>query len=159
MALKADRIVIDTDVTLTCESAASRGVTLVHLTAGSGIALGDSAGKADLKADPSGYKVAGILMNDVVSIDETLYHRNFHKDTTKVAERCTILRKGTVTTDKVTGSPTAGSTAYLTANGVLTPTKSTTGGLVATPPVGEFKGLKDENGYAKVDINLPFPTV
>jgi hypothetical protein len=33
------------------------------------------------------YKVAGLLINDVVNVDETRYHRNFHKDETKVNER------------------------------------------------------------------------
>lgn len=159
MALKGDRVVLETDITMTCASVASRGVVLVIKTAGSGVSLGDTAGVADLVAAPSGYKVAGLLMNDVVNVDQTRYHRNFHKDETQVTERCTLLRKGKVTTDKYTGSPTAGATAYLTANGVLTPTKSTTGGLVATPPVGEFKGLPDEAGYVTVEINLPFPTV
>lgn len=155
MALKADRSIIETDITQTCPSVAERGVTLVYSTGGSGVALGASAGASDLVANPSGYKVAGLLLNDVVSVDETRYHRNFHKDETKTGERCTLLRKGRVTTNKVTGTPTAGATAYLTTNGVLTPTLSATGGLAATPKVGVFAGAKDESDYVTVDINLP----
>lgn len=159
MALKGDRVIIETDITLTCESAASRGVILCHKTAGSGVALGDTAGQADLIAAPSGYKVAGLLLNDVVDIDETRYHRNWHKQEQKKSERCTLLRKGKVTTNALSGSPNAGDPAYLTANGQVTPTKSTTGGLVATPPVGEFKSKKDENGYVTIELNLPFPVI
>lgn len=155
MALKGERVILETDITLTCESAASRGVVLVHKTSGSGVALGESAGEADLLAAPSGYKVAGLLLNDVVSVDETRYHRNFHKDETKAGERCTLLRKGRVTTDKITGTPAVGDTAYLTANGVLTPTMSTTGGLAATPKVGQFVSIKDASGFVSVDLNLP----
>lgn len=161
MALKGDRVVLETDITLTCATATARGFVLVHSTSGSGVAIGESAGGADLVAAPSGYKVAGLLMNDVVSVDETRYHRNFQKDETLINERCTLLRKGRVTTNALVAgqTPAVGGTAYLGADGKVTATKSTTGGLAATPPVGEFKSIKDENGYVCVEINLPFPVV
>lgn len=155
MALKGDRSIIETDITLTCESTTERGVTLVYRTAGSGAALGASAGKADLVANPSGYKVAGLLLNDVASVDVTLFRLNSHKDERLVGERCTLVRKGRGTTNKVTGAPTNGATAYLTANGNITPTRSATGGEVATPKVGVFAGAKDQDGFAAVDIDLP----
>ncbi len=157
MALKGDRVVIETDVTMTCESATLRGVGLIIKTSGSGVAIGDSAGKADLAADPSGSKFAGLLMNDVVNVDQTRYHRNFHKDETMISERCTLMRKGKITTDKVTGSPSPGDPAYLVANGVFSPTRSATGGIVASPFAGEFKSLKDADGFATIEFNLPFP--
>jgi hypothetical protein len=50
--------------------------------------IGDGRGKADLYTDPSG-KVAGLLLNDVVDVDETRYHRNFQKDEMKKGERVT----------------------------------------------------------------------
>jgi len=155
MALKGERVILETDITLTCESVASRGVVLVHKTSGSGAALGDTAGEADLVSNPSGYKVAGLLLNDVVDVDETRYHRNFHKDETKKGERCTLLKKGRVTTNKIIGTPAVGDTAYLDSSGNLTPTAHSTGGLVAKPKVGQFVSIKDENGYATVDVNLP----
>lgn len=155
MGLKGDRVILETDITMTCDSVASRGVTLVIKTGGSGVNLGDTAGAADLVANPSGYKVAGLLLNDVVDVDTTRYHLNFHKDERLVGQRSTLLRKGRVTTDKVSGTPTAGATAYLTTNGNLTPTVSATGGVTATPKVGVFAGALDENGFAAVDINLP----
>lgn len=155
MTLKGERVVLETDITLTCDSEAEAGVVLCYETDGSGVALGDRAGEVDLIAAPSGYKVAGLLMNDVEDVDETQHHRNFHKDVTKPGERCTLLRKGRVTTNKITGTPAVGGTAYLTANGVLTPTMSATGGIVATPKVGQFVSLKDENGYVTVDVMLP----
>lgn len=155
MALKGPRVTVETDISYTCSNAAERGVILVLSTSGSGISQGDSAGIATLSASASGTKVLGMLDNDVVSLDETLYHRNFHKDTTKTGERCTLLVKGRRTTNKVTGTPAVGDVAYLTSNGVLTPTLSTTGGLVATPKVGRFESILDENGYVEVSINLP----
>jgi hypothetical protein len=153
MALKGERVVIETDITRTCESVAGRGIIVGGLTAGSGVALGASAGKGDVFA--SGMVPAGLLMNDVVNVDESRYHRNFHKDEMKIGERATLLRKGRVTTDQVTGTPTDGAAAYATTNGQLTPTLSATGGLVATPKVGQFRGVKDEGGFVTVDVMLP----
>lgn len=155
MALKGDRVIIETDISLTCESVAERGVILCKHTDGSGAAIGDLAGKADLYASASGKKPAGLLMGDVVNVDLTRYKLNQHKDEVPVGNRVTLLRKGSVVTNKVTGTPAFGDKAYLTSNGVLTPTLSSTGGLVATPLIGEFKGGLDEAGYVKVDINLP----
>lgn len=155
MALKGDRVVLETDISMTCASVAERGVVLCYATSGSGVNIGDKAGGADLYASASGKIPVGMLMNDVVSTDQTRYHLNFHKDEKVTGQRCTLLRKGRLTTDKVTGSPTAGATAYLTANGVVTPTLSATGGLAATPKVGIFRSIKDEAGFVEVEFNLP----
>lgn len=155
MALRGDRLVIETDITMTCPTATLRGVVLCFSTQGSGVALGDSAGVADLFANPSGHSPAGMLMNDMVNIDQTRFHKNFHKDEVQVGNRCTLLKKGRLTTDQVTGAPAAAGTAYLTANGQLTPTLSATGGLVATPRVGQFRGGVDESNFVTVDIDLP----
>ena len=155
MALKGDRIIVENDITQTCESVTSRGVVLCFKTAGSGVGIGDYAGQSDLYADPSGHIPAGLLLNDVVNVDQTRYHKNFHKDETLISQRCNLLKKGRVTTDQVSGSPTAGNTAYLTTNGQLTPTVSATGGTAATPKVGQFQSAKDENGYATVEVLLP----
>jgi hypothetical protein len=155
MALKGERKVIEDEINLTCESVAEAGTVLCYKTAGSGVATGDRQNEADLYANPSGKVPAAMLMVNVVSVDETRYHRNFHNLESLVGEPAYMARKGRFVTNKVTGTPTVGATAYLTASGVLTPTLSTTGGLVATPKVGQFSGVLDENGYASVDINLP----
>jgi hypothetical protein len=155
MALKGDRVVLETDITLTCDYVTDRGVVVVYGKNGSGIALGSSAGDTTVKANPSGQKVAGLLMNDIVNVDETRYHRNFHKDEKLVNERVTLLKKGRVTTNKVVGTPSVGDTAYLDSSGCLIPTLHATGGIVARPKVGQFVSIKDENGYVAVDINLP----
>ena len=140
---------------MTLNDVAAPGKFLVYSTAGSGIALGDSAGVTTLSASASGTKPHGILLQNFVNIDQTRYHRNFHKDEQVIGERANVLRKGWVVTNCYTGSPTKGDKAYLTANGEVTPTLSTTGGLVATPLVGEFGGAPDEDSYVKLHINLP----
>ncbi len=162
MALLQDRVIIETDIYHTCPTATQRGVVLTEGTSGSGVGIGDSAGVADFpggstSASPSGYRVAGLLLNDMVNIDLTRYHLNFQKDEVQVGNRCTLLRKGRVTTNAIAGgvTPVVGDAAYLTTAGNLTNTKSTTGGLAATPKVGEFRTGLDENGYATVDVQLP----
>lgn len=154
MALRGDRQVIQTDISYTLNDVAAPGVVLCFSTQGSGMALGDMAGLVTLHATGSGQVVAGVLLNNFVNINQTLYHRNFHKDEHVIGERCTILRKGWVVTDKVTGTPALGNKAYLTANGVVTPTLGT-GGIVGNPLVGTFGGAKDEDGYVKLEVNLP----
>lgn len=144
-----------TDITKINVSAATRGVILCHYTSGSGAGIGDTAGSVSKSASASGAKVAGLLLNDQVSLDETLYERSRQKDVMLVNERCTLGRQGTWYTDEISGSPAVGDTAYLTANGQVTPTMSATGGLVATPKVGQFSTIKNENGFAGLELNLP----
>lgn len=161
MALRENRKIYQDEVRFSCESAGTPGVVLCFKTAGSGINLDLTAAECDLYADPSGKKPAGVLMHEVLAstFDDTRYHRNFHQSPapTKAGEPCYMATEAKLVTDKVTGSPTPGATAYLTADGVVTPTKSATGGLVATPPVGTFLSGKDADGYAEVHYKLPFP--
>lgn len=156
MALKPDRNILETDISLVCNDVHEKGKVLVYGTAASGAGVVEP-GVCSLVSNPSGYKVAGLSLANFVNIDQTRYHRNFHKDEQVIGEKAPLLRKGYVVTDQIASgtSPTAGSKAYLTSNGQLTPTVSATGGEVATPPVGEFATSKDENGYAKVYIELP----
>ena len=159
MALRGDRLIIETDITNVLNDVAVPGDVLCYKTAGSGVALGDTSGVVQLAANPSGLKPVGILLNNFVTLDQTRYHKNFQRDEMVIGDKCTVLRKGWVITNQVTGVPTGkGDKAYLTTNGDLTPTVSTTGGVAATPLVGEFQGLVDENGYVKVEVNLPGPT-
>jgi len=153
--LKADRVILETDISMSCPTVAERGLVLCLKTDGSGAAIGDTAAVADLLASPSGKAVAGLLMCDVVNVDTTRYRLNAHKDEVAIGNRVTLLRKGSVVTNEYTGTPKFGDTAYLTANGILTPTLSATGGLLATPKVGQFKSGPDEAGYVKLDVNLP----
>lgn len=73
--------------------------------------------------------------------------------------KVTVLRKGWVVTDSISGTPTVGQVAYLNVGA--------TGGLISggdnadflgsgigSLAVGRFLSVKDEDGYAKVEINL-----
>lgn len=154
MALKSDRNVLETDISLVCNDVVSKGLVLVYGTAASGVG-NETPGVATLVTNPSGYKVAGLTLASFVSIDQTRQHRNFHKDEQVIGEKAPLLRKGYVVTDAVAGTPAPGAPAYLVGTGVLSTVVSSTGGEVATPLVGVFATAKDESGFAKVYINLP----
>jgi len=148
MALKGDRNVLETDISFFINVEAEKGQLLCVGTQGSGAAMDHAE---QLATTASGTNVPlGIILNDVVDIDQTRQHINWHKDEVQKGSKCTILTKGTVVTDKITGNPTAGMVAYLNANGTI--------GAQAhgeTTAVGRFLSTKDADGYAKVAINLP----
>jgi hypothetical protein len=148
MALKSDRYELQTDISFFYnEGAATRGGVVVHDTAGSGAAM--DQGVNLVKYATSGVPV-GILLNDVVNKDLTRTHLNQHKDEVQKGGKVTVLRKGYVVTSNVTGSPLAGATAYrctVTAGNIST--------VASGNAIGAFVSTKDEDGYAKVEVNLP----
>ena len=148
MALKGDRHELDTDISFFMDVTAEKG-ELVHLsTGGSGAAMDNSSALA-VTVTGDGSQPLGILLNDVVDIDQTRTHLNWHKDEVQKGGKVTILTKGWVVTDKVTGTPAAGAVAYVNADGTV---GAISGGSSA---VGRFLGSVDSDGYIKVSINLP----
>jgi hypothetical protein len=147
MALKSDRYELQTDISFFYnEGTATRGCVVVHDTAGSGAAM--DQGVNLVKKHTSGVPV-GVLLNDVVNKDLTRTHLNQHKDEVQKGGKVTILRKGYVVTNAITGTPSAGDSAY--ASEVVAGNVATSG----TYTVGRFVSTKDEDGYAKVEVNLP----
>jgi len=155
MALREDRKINHSEVNYQLNDVAAPGVFLCFKTAGSGSAEGDNQGVVQLASSPSGLTPCGVLLQNFVSIDTTKYHENWHKEEQVVGTNCQFATDGWVVTNMISGTPTLGAKAYLTTNGNVTPTKSATGGLAATPYVGEFQGIKDEAGYVKVAFKLP----
>lgn len=164
MALKGDFYNIYSDPHSRCFDVAAKGKFVCYggagsgavtgFTGGSGNALDDTGGfqRCQLASNPSGLIPFGILRTDVVSVDLTRYHLNFHKlDEVQVGSKVNVGRKGWWYTNCISGTPKSSDKAYLTSNGEVTPTN---GGLAATPLVGEFMTAKDEDGYAKVWVNL-----
>ena len=149
MALKSDRLELQTDISFFYNAGtATRGCVVVHDTAGSGAAM--DQGVNLVKKHTAGVPV-GILLNDVVNKDLTRTHLNQHKDEVQKGGKVTVLRKGYVVTNDIdtAQNPVAGSGAY--ASG------STAGAIAMTGTyqVGRFLSSKDEDGYAKVEVNLP----
>ena len=148
MALKSDRYELQTDISFFYnDGTATRGCAVVHdTTAGSGAAM--DQGVNLVKKATSGNPV-GILLNDVVNKDLTRTHLNQHKDEVQKGGKVTVLRKGYVVTNAITGTPSAGDLAY--ASEVVAGNVATSG----TNTIGRFVSTKDEDGYAKVEVNLP----
>lgn len=122
----------------------SESVAFKHTTAGTqgGVASG-------------AVRPLGVLMTDVVSIDLTRQHLNQYKDEVQIGSKVWILGNGSwVVTNAIRAgiTPAIGETAILAPSGQLTNVGSHgTSGAVA---VGRFHSVKDENGYAKVLVDI-----
>ena len=150
MALKSDRIELLTDVSFFMNTTATRGgvVSVNVATSGVGVSMDDANAVVAYAAAASGSLPVGILLNDVVNIDLTKQHINWHKDEVQVGGKVTILRNGQVTTNFLAGTPSAGAKAYVGANGTIG-TSSTN-----AVEIGQFLSATDADGYAKVSVNL-----
>jgi len=150
MALKADRIELLTDISFFMNTTAERGGVVSVVTGGSGVALDDASAVVSYAAAASGAKPVGLLLNDVVNLDLTRQHINWHKDEVQVGGKVTVLRQGQVVTNLVTpgATPTAGADAYVGPSGYVG-TSSTN-----AVKVGQFLSSKDSDGYAKVSVNI-----
>jgi len=149
MALKPDRIEFLSDISFFATSAAERGGVVSVVTGGSGVSMDDANAVVGYAANPSGAKPVGILLNDVVSLDLTRQHINWHRDEVQVGGKVAVLRNGQVVTNLVSGTPTAGADAYVAASGYVSSVQAT--GAVK---IGQFLSAKDSDGYAKVSVNL-----
>ena len=153
MALKSDRVEALTDVSFFMNTTAERGGVVSAVTSsvsGVGAAMDDANAIVAYAAAASGAKPLGVLLNDVVNLDLTRQHINWHKDEMQVGGKVSILRQGYVVTNMiVTGTtPVAGSDAYVGASGLIG-TSSTN-----AVKIGQFLSAKDADGYAKVSVNI-----
>jgi hypothetical protein len=152
MALKPNRHILESDITLVCNDAHETGTVLVYSTSMSGVGV-YNPGIVTVAANSSGKIPAGVSLSNFVNIDQTRQKRNFQRDEQVIGEKAPLVRKGWVVTDRiasgVSASIDAGVTAYVGANGLLTPTAST------NPKIGQFAGKVDADGFVKVYVNLP----
>ena len=102
----------------------------------------------------SGKVPVGLLLNDMVNLDLTRQHINQHKDEVQKGGKVTILRKGYIVTNSIEGAdPSAGDSVYPAHSGNVAASDIVGDGTVSA--IGRFLSSKDEDGYAKVEINLP----
>lgn len=136
-------------------SKAERGGIAVISTAGSGVALDSASNVVTYAADPSGKVPLGVLMQDVVNYDLTVRQANDHKQEVQTGGKVTVRDKCWVVTDWIFPgvTPTAGQTAYLQMSGYITNATGVAPAAITTPKIGRFLSSKDEDGYAKVEIN------
>jgi hypothetical protein len=159
MALKSDRYEFQTDVSFFMNEVAERGgvVTLASTSTPSGSAMDSSVNVVTYVANPSGKVPIGILLNDMVNLDLTRQHINWHKNEIQKGGKVTILRKGYVVTNRIsgTGTPVAGDAAYVADSGLISTSTRGVALDAGAVKIGRFLTAKDSDGYAKVEINLP----
>lgn len=162
MALKADRHELDVDISFFMNETAEKGQIVVLSTVGSGAAMDQAGALVTVAAATASTIPVGVLLNDVVDIDLTRQHINWHKDEVQKGGKVSILKKGTIVTNMVDiddhGSAiTAGQVAYASSGtaGYLSNTYAHDVGDDEALAIGRFMSTKDEDGYYKVEINLP----
>lgn len=154
MALKTDRYEFQTDISFFMNEVAERGGVVSLSTGGSGAAMDQSAALVTYATTGSGKMPVGVLLNDMVNIDLTRQHKNQYKNEVQKGSKVTLLRKGYVVTNKIQGTaPAAGDPAYVAHSGNFA--KSDLVGQGTQPIIGYFLSSPDQDGYAKVEVNLP----
>jgi len=155
MGLRARRRIIHDNNSYFCNQVATKGGVMCISTAGSGIAVDQSEAVVHYDSTPSGATPIGVLMEDVVNDDLTDKPQNYHKTQVQLGGKVTLTIKGEVTTDMLTSGITvsAGDSAYLHYQGRIT-NNQTDLGATLSPRVGKFLSTKDEDGYAKVLVDL-----
>ena len=157
MALKADRHELDVDISYFMNETAEKGQIVVLSTAGSGAAMDQAGALVTVAAASTTNIVAGVLLNDVVDIDLTRQHINWHKDEVQKGGKVSILKKGYVVTDQIEGTPTAGALAFMDDADTGKFAVAASVDDTEYTAVGRFMSTKDEDGYCKVEVNLPIP--
>lgn len=156
MALKGDYNFTEngTNLEFYMNEVGQRGGIVSFSTMGSGAALDQAVALATYAAVGSGKKPLGLLLCDMVNLDLTRQHLNQHKYEVQKGGKVEVLRRGWAVTNQVTSGVTlsAGDKAYLGNAGNITNVWVSD---LVTPFVGQFLSGTDEDGYAKVEVNLP----
>ena len=158
MALKSDRSTLQTDISFFMNEAATRGGVAALSAGGSGASMDNGTALVTYAANPSGKTPVGLLVNDMVNIDLTRQHLNQHKDEVQKGGKVTLLTKGWVVTSSLENTPSAGDLAYLGHSGMIAPADVASDAVDtdgSTRVLGRFTSAVDQNGYAKVFIDLP----
>ena len=155
MALKGPREEHITTNTYRMNETADQGIGVWVSTGGSGIGLVSAAQLATAAGVPTSgsARFVGMLMTEVVNIDQTKQHINWHKDQVQQGNPVRIMRDGWAITDKIYPGvdPSAGDTAYVYHSGFFTNVDNADANTV----VGTFETSEDEDGYATVYIKVP----
>lgn len=164
MALKGDRLELQTDISMFGNSIMSRGGAACFVTVGSGAAMDQSVALIQYPASSSGAVVRGLLLQDMVQLDLTRQHPNFYRDEVQIGGKLAIADKGYWITNMIIPGATAaigiGDIAVLCSSGNLTnlPAAAEWGGSAwnkaLNPKVGRWTSSQDEDGYAKVELRL-----
>ena len=94
MALKPDRIELLTNVSFFMNTTAERGGVVSAVTSGSGVSMDDALAVVGYAAAASGAQPVGLLLNDVVNLDLTRQHINWHRDEVQVGGKVVVRQYG-----------------------------------------------------------------
>lgn len=164
MALKPDRKYSEgVEISAFMNTVVERGGMTVYETSGSGAAMDDASTVVrPTGTTGSGTLPAGLLLNDMVNLDLTRQHINWHKDETQFGGKVTLLRHGTATTNVIeaAASPSGGQPVYYTSetfggvSNVLVFTNTDNPSSLQRFSVGQWLSQKDADGYARLEMNI-----
>lgn len=167
MALKPDRNYNQgVEISYFMSTVVERGCMTVIDTSGSGAAMDDAnAVVVPTGTTGSGTLPAGLLLNDMVNLNLTRQHINWHKDEVQLGGKVTLLRHGTATTNAIhsESSPSAGDPLHYrgeasefagVANVLLFHDAPGTTSGIQNFTVGQWLSLKDADGYARLEMNI-----
>jgi hypothetical protein len=157
MALRPDREYNEvTDISYFWSNEAAQatqekgGIACLEGTGGSGVSLDDASNLAQYATVGSGSIPLGVLLQDVnPPLSATRDFKNFYNMEVRPGEKVTLVRKGWVVTDMVSGTPGVGGIAYVGPSGLIATTS-----LNSAPAVGRFESLVDADGFCKIYIDL-----
>ncbi len=150
MGLKPLRSTVYDDISMYLNSVIERGGVLIYdVSTSTGLGDMDDAGALAKVPTDSGGNPIGVLMDDMVDIDQSRFALNMHQNEVQKNSKVSILKKGFVRTNWLLAGqvPIPGSGAYFTTSGQFTMSTAST-------RVGTFASGKDADGYVKVEINL-----
>ena len=157
MSLKPHREELNTDISYFYRSGdvTRGGILSLDNQNASGTALDNAYNRVKYQTAGSGVVPVGLLLNDVVNKNLTRTHINWYKDEVPLHGKCTVLRKGWVLTNNITGDPSPGDVAYLDDNvaGNVAAAADTTHAGDSDFRVGRFTTGKDVDGYARLEVN------
>lgn len=163
MSLKGDRNEFMVDVTYFGNSPMTRGGCATYAGFGSGASNDQSVAYVQYAANSSGQVPAGLLLNDMVSIDLTRQHINYYQDQAIIGGKVTLGKRGYWVTNSLIQGPSPiayGDMAVLTSSGnIMNLPYSYSFGVSPwnkslNPAVGKFLSTLDEDGYAKLQPDL-----
>lgn len=163
MALKPDRQVIQYDVSYFSSGVMTRGGVACQATPPGSGGMDEAAQKAYYATNvaggtgPSGLVPLGLILDDVVNIDQSVQFTNPFKSEMQTGDKVAMAVKGDFRTNMLYASNVATGAvypvnAYLALSGLLTDQTGFAGS--GWPVVGKFLSRRDADGYAKVRIDL-----
>lgn len=127
-----------------------KGGVASSVSQGSGVSMDASGNVVSYVADPSGAVPKGVLLQSVnPPLSATRDFKNFANLEVRPGEKVTLVRKGWLVTDQITGTPAVGGAAYVGASGLISTTQAS--GAVQ---VGRFETTVDADNFARVYLDI-----